>query len=116
MAPPSEHVLDVKTKSDFQSLLSSNRLLVLQATASWCGPCKAISPLYNKHATTHADKPVRFLRFDIDEDPELCQELGIRSVPAFFFFEDGAKVHSVVGAVPPSLEKGITDLVAKVLE
>merc|ERR1712054_420751 len=98
-------VQDITSKAEFDALLKASPYVALQATATWCGPCKAISPIYNKLAESNKDAAAnaKFVRFDIDADSDLTQELGIRSVPAFFFFENGEKADSVVGANPPAL-------------
>lgn len=107
-------VVDITTKSQFDTLLQSTPYIALQAHATWCGPCKAISPFFKKHADelTIPDKYV-FTRFDIDDVPDLASELGISSIPAFFFFENGDKSSSVVGAKPPVLKKALDDLADK---
>ncbi|KAG9250724.1 thioredoxin-like protein [Emericellopsis atlantica] len=107
-------VQDITSKAEFDALLKTSPYVALQATATWCGPCKAISPIYNKLAESNKDAAAaKFVRFDIDADSDLTQELGIRSVPAFFFFENGEKVDSVVGANPPALQKAVGALVEK---
>lgn len=51
---------------------------------------------------------VRFYKLDVDESPEVAQELGVRAMPTFYVFKDGEKVADVVGANPVALEKAIT--------
>jgi thioredoxin 1 len=101
-------VTQITSKAQFDELLKANSYLALQATAAWCGPCKAITPLYNKHAESLAipDK-YAFTRVDIDDVPDLAFELGIQTIPAFYFFENGDKITSryVRGANPPALKK-----------
>ncbi|KAM5354037.1 hypothetical protein ACJ41O_000687 [Fusarium nematophilum] len=104
----STNVTDIKTKAQFDELIKSTPYVVLQAHATWCGPCKAISPLFNKHADAlSVPSKYAFARFDTDDVPDLAFELGIRSVPAFFFFENGDKDETVNGAVPPALKKAV---------
>ena len=107
-------VQTLTTKAEFQSLIASHPHVVVQATASWCGPCKAITPIYNKHAETLAipDK-YAFARFDTDDVPDLALELGIRSIPAFFFFENEEKANTVAGANPPVLKKAVEEAAEK---
>ncbi|KAK0388337.1 hypothetical protein NLU13_4582 [Sarocladium strictum] len=103
-------VQSITTKAQFDELISKTPHVVVQATASWCGPCKAITPFYNKHADTLAvpDK-YAFARFDTDDVPDLAFELGVRSIPAFFFFENGDKANSITGASPPALKKAVEE-------
>lgn len=104
-------VQSITTKAQFDELIEKTPHVVLQATASWCGPCKAITPLYNKHADT-LSIPDRyaFARFDTDDVPDLAFELGIRTIPAFFFFENGDKANTVAGANPPLLKKAVEEV------
>lgn len=107
-------VQDITSKAQFNELIANTPHVVVQATATWCGPCKAITPLYNKHAETLSipDK-YTFARFDIDDVSDLSMELGIRSVPAFFFFENGDKANTVAGANPPALKKAVEEVSIK---
>lgn len=98
---------DIKTKPEFDELVKAKPYVLIQAHASWCGPCKAISPFFDKAASEYesvADQ-YAFVRFDTDEVPDLAQELGIRSIPAFFLFENGEKTENLSGANPPALKK-----------
>ncbi|KFA66065.1 hypothetical protein S40285_03699 [Stachybotrys chlorohalonatus IBT 40285] len=99
-------VVDITSKDQFDALVKTTPYVALQAHATWCGPCKAISPFFSKHATSLAVPGVyTFARFDTDEVPDLAFELGIRSIPAFFFFEDGDKAENLAGANPAALKK-----------
>ncbi|KAH7144298.1 thioredoxin-like protein [Dactylonectria estremocensis] len=107
-------VVEIKSKAEFDELLKANPYVALQAHATWCGPCKAISPFFTKHAAA-LSKPdtVAFAKFDTDDVPELAHELGVSSIPAFYFFENGDKTESIKGANPPALQKAVTALASK---
>ncbi|KAI9896120.1 hypothetical protein N3K66_009020 [Trichothecium roseum] len=98
-------VVDITSLSQFKDLVNSKPFVALQATATWCGPCKAISPFFVKHSDEHTSDKYVFARFDTDDVADLAQELGIRSIPAFFIFEDGEKADNLNGANPPALAK-----------
>lgn len=105
----------IKSKQEFDDLLQSHKYAVVYATASWCGPCKAIAPFFDKHANEYDDvvEKITFIKFDTDDIPDLAQELGIRSIPTFFAFEDGERSDNLSGANPPALQKLITELGVK---
>ncbi|KAL7935796.1 thioredoxin M-type [Trichoderma chlorosporum] len=106
-------VIDIKTKAQFDELAKSTPYVALQAHATWCGPCKAISPLFSKHADNLSSDKFTFARFDTDEVPDLAFELGIRSIPAFFIFENGDKADTLTGANPPALQKLTAEIAEK---
>ncbi|KAG5976127.1 hypothetical protein E4U55_007499 [Claviceps digitariae] len=108
-------VITITSKSQFDDLLKSHPFVVLQASASWCGPCKAISPLFVKHAESLAiENSYAFAKFDTDDVPDLAFELGVRSLPTFLFFENGDKTDgTITGANPPVLKKAVEDMAGK---
>ncbi|OKL58012.1 Thioredoxin-1 [Talaromyces atroroseus] len=95
----------VANKSEFQTAITSNKLVVVDAFAEWCGPCKAIAPKVSAWSDEHTD--VDFVKFDVDETPDVAQELGIRAMPTFLFFKNGEKIDEFVGVNPPALEAAI---------
>ena len=90
---------------EFESDLQSSPIAVLDCFATWCGPCKVIAP----HVVTLSEKypAATFYKFDVDEVPDLAQELGIRAMPTFLIFKKGDKVGEVVGANPRALEAAV---------
>lgn len=107
-------VVDIKTKAQFDELIKTTPYVAVQAHATWCGPCKAISPFFSKFATSLSQpQKYTFARFDTDDVPDLAFELNIRSIPAFFFFENGDKTGDLTGPKPPALQKAIEELSTK---
>ena len=70
--------------------------------ATWCGPCKVIAPQIVK--MSDAFPSVRFYKLDVDDVPDVAQELGVRAMPTFYIFNKGDKVNEVVGANQKALE------------
>ncbi|KAF7903367.1 uncharacterized protein EAF01_006416 [Botrytis porri] len=102
-------VHNIATAADFKSALADNQVVVLDAFAVWCGPCKAIAP---KVAQLSNDYPAaHFIKIDVDELPEVSQELGIRAMPTFIIFKGEQKIAEVVGANPAALESAIKSAV-----
>ncbi|CAN6885957.1 unnamed protein product [Brassica oleracea] len=93
--------LEAKTKA----AKKASRLLIMYFTATWCGPCRYMSPVYTNLATQHPR--VVFLKVDIDEANDVAAAWNISSVPTFCFIRDGKQVDKVVGADKGSLEKKI---------
>lgn len=79
--------------------------------ATWCGPCKVIAPQIVK--MSDAFPSVRFYKLDVDEVPDVAQELGVRAMPTFFVFKNGEKVKEVVGANQKALEALVESQVAE---
>lgn len=70
--------------------------------ATWCGPCKVIAPQIVKMSNSYPG--ARFYKLDVDEVPDVAQELGVRAMPTFMVFKNGEKVGEVVGANEKVLE------------
>ncbi|KAI9862217.1 MAG: Cytoplasmic thioredoxin isoenzyme 2 [Vezdaea acicularis] len=98
-------VHNLSSVSEYQSDLQSSPIAVLDCFATWCGPCKVIAP----HVVTLSEKypAATFYKVDVDEVPDLAQELGIRAMPTFLIFKKGEKVGEVVGANPKALEAAV---------
>ncbi|KAM7479625.1 hypothetical protein LguiA_027838 [Lonicera macranthoides] len=90
---------------------ATSRLSILYFTATWCGPCRFISPLFTSLAEKYPK--VVFLKVDIDEAKDAAAQWNINSVPTFFFVKNGKEVDKVVGADKSSLEKKIAKYAAQ---
>ncbi|MFI3297406.1 MAG: thioredoxin [bacterium] len=77
--------------TNFQEILSNNSVVIVDFSATWCGPCKALSPIVDKIATTYEGR-VAVCKMDIEESPETTEQFGIRSVPTVLFFKNGELV------------------------
>ncbi|KAL2019844.1 hypothetical protein VTK56DRAFT_9106 [Thermocarpiscus australiensis] len=94
----------VATREEFKETIAKNPVVIVDAFATWCGPCKAIAPQIAKWSEDPAFKDkIHFTKFDVDAVPDLAQELGIRAMPTFLFFKDGEKVDEFLGANPPAI-------------
>ncbi|KAF2723891.1 thioredoxin-domain-containing protein [Polychaeton citri CBS 116435] len=101
-----EGVHNLSSKADFDEALNEKgSLMVLDCFATWCGPCKIIAPKVVGFSKSYSN--ARFFKLDVDEVPEVAQELSVRAMPTFLLFKDGQKVAEVVGANPVALEAAI---------
>ncbi|WMV22078.1 hypothetical protein MTR67_015463 [Solanum verrucosum] len=101
--PDSASDLNYETK--LNAVSKASRLAILYFTATWCGPCRFISPFYTSLPEKYPK--VAFLKADIDEARDVASRWNVSSVPAFFFIKNGEEVDKVVGADKNSLEKKI---------
>jgi len=91
--------------SDFdQEVLESETPVLVDFWAEWCAPCKMVAPVLDDLANEY-DGKVKFVKVDVDGNPETAMKYGIRSIPTLLVFKDGNPVDQVVGAVPKSVIK-----------
>jgi thioredoxin 1 len=95
----SETTANYVNDSEFNQLLTEQKLVVADYTASWCGPCKVVAPLMDQLATEYSDR-VAVVKIDIDENKDNAKKYGIRSIPAVLIFRDGEMVESLFGSKP----------------
>ncbi|CAL0331125.1 unnamed protein product [Lupinus luteus] len=102
-------VIGIHSAGECEKKLSAasktSRLAILYFTATWCGPCRFISPLYTSLAEKYPK--VVFLKVDIDEAADIAARWKITSVPSFFFIKNGKEVDTLVGADNGALERKI---------
>lgn len=83
----------------------ASRLAIMYFTASWCGPCRYMSPIYTRWAKEHPE--VVFLKIDIEEAGLIAQHRKITSIPTFLYIKDGKEIDRVVGADKNTIERRI---------
>jgi thioredoxin 1 len=91
-----KHVTDASFPSD---VLQSDKLVLVDFWAEWCGPCRKVAPVLEEIANEMADR-VTVVKLDIDANPETARAYRVMSVPTLTIFKGGQPVQSVAGAKP----------------
>ncbi|XP_075484891.1 thioredoxin H2-like [Primulina tabacum] len=94
-----------KWRIHFESAKQTSKLMVVDFTASWCGPCRYIEPAINEFAVKYTD--VDFIKIDVDELFDVAQDFGVQAMPTFLMIKRGKIVDKVVGAKKEDLQKKI---------
>lgn len=89
------------TDADFRSQLATGFTFV-EFWADWCTPCKMIAPFLEELAVEW-DGKVKVAKFNVDENPTITAEFGVRSIPTLFLFKDGQQIDFAVGAMPKEM-------------
>lgn len=79
--------------------------------ATWCGPCRELSPLLDRLAGGYTDK-IKFVKINVDESPGLAQNFQVQAIPTLIFFKDGKVVDRTTGLLPETDLKLKLDLLA----
>ena len=88
-------------KSNFQNeVLNSEKPVLLDFWAPWCGPCRMVSPVVDEIASERGD--IKVGKVNVDEQPDLAAQFGVMSIPTLLVFQNGRLVNQAVGARPKS--------------
>ena len=90
------------TDSNFEEIINSEKPVLVDFWAEWCGPCKMIGPVVEE-LTNEFDGKAIIGKVDVDTNPEVSAKFGIRSIPTLLVFKGGEIVDKQVGAVPKSV-------------
>lgn len=82
-------------------VLKSDKPVLVDFWAEWCAPCRIIAPILEEISAEYSDK-LKVGKVDVDNNPKVSMNYGIRSIPTLLIFKDGKAVDQIIGAVPKS--------------
>jgi thioredoxin 1 len=102
----SEKILTVTGENFESEVLKSDKPVLVDFWASWCGPCRAVAPVLDQIAEENDN--VRIAKLNVDEQQQLAYQFQVSSIPTFILFKDGKMADRMMGAAPkPAFEKFI---------
>ena len=93
-----EHIVHISDESFEEEVLQSERPVLIDYWAEWCGPCKMIAPVLDEIATEYSDR-LKVVKLNIDDNPQTPPKYGIRGIPTLMVFKNGQVEATKVGAV-----------------
>ena len=98
----------ISSTAQFNTLLSSNTYVVVDFYADWCGPCKAIAPIFEQLASTHtAAGKMAFCKVDVDAHQDITRKHGVSAMPTFLIFKNSTVANTLRGANPQGLKSAV---------
>ena len=97
----SDNIMHTSDSSFEADVLNSEKPALVDFWAEWCGPCRMIAPLLDEAASEYADR-MSIVKLNVDENPNVAQRFGIRSIPTLMLFKNGAVQAQKLGAMSKS--------------
>ncbi|MBR1632341.1 MAG: thioredoxin [Bacteroidales bacterium] len=91
--------MEIVTENNFDGILASSKVVLVDFWASWCGPCRMLSPTVDDIAAAYEGK-VTVAKCNVDDNEEIAAKYGIRNIPTLLYFKDGELAERSVGLVP----------------
>ena len=96
-------VVYIKSEEQFNTIIAAGKPVIIDFTATWCGPCQRIAPFFEELSTKYPS--VTFIKVDVDEMDSISGACGVRCMPTFLVYKDGKKTDAKLeGASPDALE------------
>src|SRR5215813_3927914 len=93
------NTVTVTDASFADDVLGSDKLVLVDFWATWCGPCRMVAPVLEEIAAEHADK-ITIAKLDVDANPTVARDYQVLSIPTLILFKGGEAVKQIVGAKP----------------
>ena len=91
-------VININNNNFQDEVMHSEKLVLLDFWASWCGPCQMVSPIVDEIAAERSD--IKVCKINVDEQPELAAQFGVMSIPTLVVMKNGKVINQAVGARP----------------
>lgn len=104
----SENILQITDGNFEEEVIKSNILTMIDFWAAWCAPCTMITPVVEELAEEYKGK-VKFVKFNVDENPQTAAKYSIRGIPTLLFFKNGEVINQLVGVQPKASIKKLLD-------
>ena len=91
--------MKVATNTNFDELLQDSKLVIVDFWATWCGPCRMLSPILDQ-VEEEMPEQIKVVKVNVDDADEIATRFRIMSIPTLIFFKDGQMVDKTVGAMP----------------
>ena len=92
----------VATNNTFDELIQSDKLVIADFWATWCGPCRMLTPILDEVEEEMSDK-IQVVKVNVDDADEVAAQFRIMSIPTLLFFKNGQVVDKTVGAMPKNV-------------
>lgn len=86
-------------EAEFETLLGSEDFLVVDFSATWCGPCRVVAPLMEQLSEEYKES-IKVIKIDVDRDKPLAKRYEVKTIPAVLFFKNGELVETIKGVSP----------------